>query len=208
MCGALVDSRANGGLFGNDVHVLEHAPNGFMNVTGIAGNEVTNLKLAQAAASVETMADCPIVVIVSQCANFGEGKMIHSKGQMEHFGLLIDNKLHTLGSKQCIITPEGHSVPVHMHDRLPCIDMRIPAEAEMDKYPHVFLTVDLPGDPAALDNEFDGEFHNTVTELPEVKNKVIVPILALMGADFHKHTKISNHCIEHKMNSLLLTLPL
>ena len=36
--GALIDGGANGGLLGNDVRILEHVPNGFVNVTGVAGN--------------------------------------------------------------------------------------------------------------------------------------------------------------------------
>ena len=80
-----------------DTHILEHAPNGFVNITGVANNEVANLKLAQAAVSVKTMAGGPIIVIMSQLANFGVEQTIHSKGQTEHFGVIIDNKLCTGG---------------------------------------------------------------------------------------------------------------
>ena len=69
--------------------------------------------------------------------------------------MLIDNKLHTAGGKQCIIAPEGHTIPAHALDRLPCVDMKIPMNAEMDKYPHVFLAADSPWNPSALDNQFD-----------------------------------------------------
>ena len=55
--GTLVDSGANGRLLGEDIHILEHFLNGFVNITGVAGNELTNLKLAQGAALVERMAD-------------------------------------------------------------------------------------------------------------------------------------------------------
>ena len=66
VCGALVDRGANGGLLGDGIRILEHILNGFVNVTGIAGNKLTNLKLAQAAALMETMADGAIIVIMSQ----------------------------------------------------------------------------------------------------------------------------------------------
>ena len=110
MHSALVDSGANGGLLGEDMQILDHAPNGLMSVTGAVGNEVTNLKLAQVAASVEMMADGPIIVIMSQCANFSQGQTIHSKGKMEHFGALIDSKSCTEGGKQCIIAPKRHTI--------------------------------------------------------------------------------------------------
>ena len=72
--GALIDGGASDGLLGEDVHILEHTTNGFVNITGVAGDEVANLQLAQATAFVETMADGPIVVIMSQCTNFGAGQ--------------------------------------------------------------------------------------------------------------------------------------
>ena len=49
--------------------------------------------------------------------------------------------------------------------------MRIPTDADLDNYPHAFLTADSTWDPSALDNEFDEQFHNTITELPEVKER-------------------------------------
>ena len=74
----------------------------------------------------------------------GTGQTVHSKGQMEHFGMIIDNKSCNAGGKQCIIMPEGYTIPIHVHDGLPRIDMWIPTDAKMDKYPHVFLTADSP----------------------------------------------------------------
>ena len=49
--------------------------------------------------------------------------------------------------------------------------MSIPTDEDMDKYPHVFLTADSPWDPSVLDNEFKEEFYDTVTELPEVRER-------------------------------------
>jgi hypothetical protein len=167
--GSLIDGGANGGLLGDDVRILEHVPHAFVNITGVADSEVTNLKLATAAAKVETMANEPVIVIMSQYANLGQGKTIHSKGQMEHFGMLIDNKSRNVGGQQCMITPEGYTIPLHVCDGLPCMDMTIPTDADMDRYPHVFLTADSPWDPTVLDNEFQEEFFNTVTELEEVQ---------------------------------------
>ena len=93
-CGVLIDGGANGGLLGDDVRVLEHVPNRFVNITGVAGNELTNLKLAQAAALAQMMEDNPIIIIImSQYANYGVGQTVHSKGQLEHFGcVVIDDK--------------------------------------------------------------------------------------------------------------------
>ena len=169
VCAALVDGGANGGLLGEDMHILEHFPNGFVNVTGVAGDELANLKLTQATASVKTMADGPIIVIMSQRVNCGHGQTVYFKGQREHFGVIIDIKSQNAGGKQHIITLEGYRIPVHVRDGLMCIDMRIPTATKMDKCPHAFLMTVSPWDPLVLDNKFEEAFCNAVTELPEVK---------------------------------------
>ena len=155
---------------GDDVRILEHAPNGFMNVTGVAGDELANLKLVQAAASVNTMADGPIIVVMSQHVNCGHSQTVHSKGQMEHFGVIVDDKSHTTGRKQCIVAPERCAIPIDARDGLPRIDMRISVDAKMDKCSQVFIAADSPWDPLVLDKDFEEEFHDTVTKLPEVKD--------------------------------------
>ena len=65
------------------------------------------------------------------------------------------------------------------------MDMQIPMDAEMDKYPHVFITADSPWDPSVLDNEFEDEFSDAVAELPEVKERC-------NGAD--PHVEITDSC--------------
>ena len=90
---------------------------------------------------------------------------------MEHFAVTIHNKSQNARAKQCIISLEGYTIPIHVPDGLPCIDMRIPNDADMDNYPHTFLTADSPWDPLVLDNEFEEEFCDAVTELPEVKEQ-------------------------------------
>ena len=102
-----------------------------------------------------TMADGPIILIMLQYANYGVGQTVHSKGQIEHFGLVIDDKSRNAGGKQCIITPKGYTIPIHVRDGLPHMDMQIPKDTEMDKYPHVFVTADSTWDPSVLDNEFE-----------------------------------------------------
>ena len=160
----LLMEGANGGLLGDDARILEHVPNGFVNVTGMAGDELTNLTSAQPAALVETVADGSVIVIMLQHENHGTGQTAHSKGQMEHFGVIVDDKSRNAGGKQCIITPKGCTIPIHVRDGPPHIDMQIPVDAKMDKCPHVFLAVDSPWDPLAPDNKFEEEFCDTVAD--------------------------------------------
>ena len=90
---------------------------------------------------------------------------------MELFGIMIDNTSQSAGGKQCIITPEGYTIPLHIRNGLPRMDMSIPTDNDMDKYPHMFITADVPWNPSVLDNEVEEEFFDAVTELPEVQER-------------------------------------
>ncbi len=167
--GALVDGGANGGLLGADVRLIEYVEHATVDITGVGDAEVKGLKIAQAAAKVETVQDGPIIVIMSQYAELGYGKTIHSKGQMEHFGMIVDDTSRSAGGRQCIITTEGYTIPISIREGLPHIDMTIPSDADMDKYPHVFLTSDSPWDPTILDNEYDETYHDP--EDPQIQER-------------------------------------
>ena len=79
-------------MFGNDVRILEFVENAYVDITGINNNDVPNLCIAQGTGLVETINNGMIVIIMSQYAHLGSGRTIHSKGQMESFGCLVDDK--------------------------------------------------------------------------------------------------------------------
>lgn len=81
-----------------------------------------------------TVGDRPIIVIMLQYANYGKGKTIHSKGQMEHFGITVNDKGRAQGGKQCIVTTEGYVVPINIRDGLPYIDMEYPSDEHVVHY--------------------------------------------------------------------------
>ena len=107
---------------------------------------------------------------MAQCADLGKGKTIHSKGQLQHFGAIVDDTSRQVGGRQCIMTPEGHVVPIHVRDGLPRMDMRPASDADMDQCPHVWLTSDSPWDLTVLDNEYevDETFYDAIMEDPDV----------------------------------------
>ena len=98
-------------MLGDDVKILKYVEGIKINVTGINDSEVEDLRVAQAAGLVETL-DGPVILIMLQYAVLGTGKTIHSKGQMEHFGVVVDDRSRRNGGKQCVLTPEGYVVPI------------------------------------------------------------------------------------------------
>jgi hypothetical protein len=65
-------------MFGEDVRVLEYVEGAHADVTGIDNNKVTNLKIRQGVAIVDTVHDGPVIIVMSQYADLGRGKSIHS----------------------------------------------------------------------------------------------------------------------------------
>ena len=152
--GSLIDGGANGGMSGSDVRVLAQGF-GVADVSGIADKSVTNLPLSTVAGLIETHKG-PIIGIFHQYAHYGQGKTVHSVNQLKHFGLTIDDTPKGLGlGQQCIKTPDGYIIPLSIRNGLPFMDMSPPTDTEIDGYPHVFFTSDLPWDPTILDNEFN-----------------------------------------------------
>ena len=169
--GGLVDGGANGGLCGDDARMLEYVEGTKVDVTGVGKSEIDDLKVGLGAAVTETMHDGPVVILMGQYADLGEGKTIHSKGQMEHFGALVDDTSRSAGGRQMIVTSEGYCIPIHIRDGLPRIDMRPPTDEELETLPHVYLTSDSPWDPSVLDNEYDEDFYDAVQEDPDVVSR-------------------------------------
>ena len=154
--GSLVDGGANGGLLNPaDVRVLETDLISSVDVVGVTDGVLESLPLVQAAARIETVSDGPIIGIFSQYALRSDGgRSIHSKGQLQHFGLLVDDTATAVGGTQTIVTNDGHVIPLHFRDGLAYMDMVPPSDDDMARYPHVFLTADVPWDPSVLDSEF------------------------------------------------------
>ena len=152
--GALIDGGANGGLAGVDVCVLETVPHVPVDVSGIMDNIMESLPIVQCAALVETVDEGKVILIMSQYAKRDQGKTIHSKDQLEHFGCIILDTAKRHGGKQALYTPEGYVLPMHVRNGLFYIDMQPPSDHDMLQYPHTFITADHEWDPSILDDEY------------------------------------------------------
>ena len=138
-------------MSGADVRVLHKTLN-TANVSGITDMSVHDLPICTVAALIETHKG-PIIGLFHQYAHYGNGKTVHSVNQLKHFGIMIDDTPHQLQGKQSITTPEGYVIPISIRNGLPFIDMTPPTDHEIESYPHVIFTSDMPWDPQILDNE-------------------------------------------------------
>ena len=144
--GSLVDRGANGGLLGDDVWIFAWTEK-YVDVAGLNNHQEHGLRIASGAAIIET--NCgPHVGVFHQYAFLGKGKTIHSCGQMEMFGLEVNDKSHIVGGKQCINTPDGIVIPLSFRQGLPYLNMYPCNEELFHKLPHIVFTSDLEWDPA------------------------------------------------------------
>jgi hypothetical protein len=106
---ALVDRRANVGIFGNDMHVLEGSQ-WFVDGIGLAGHKVNQLQIITARALVTTHQGDAIATF-HQMTLIGKCKSILSCLLMEAHGADINDRSHILpGGKQCILI-DGYQLP-------------------------------------------------------------------------------------------------
>jgi hypothetical protein len=150
---SLVDRGANGGLAGADCRVLEKSSR-TVDVSGIDNHMINDLPIVTAAGLV-TSTKGPLIVIMHQYAYSGQGKTIHSSGQLEHYQTKVDDRSIKVGGKQRLLTLDGYIIPLSIRSGLADLDMTSPTDAELESYPHAILTSDEDWDPSVLDSEAD-----------------------------------------------------
>ena len=148
--GSLVDRGANGGILGDDAHVIFHHQR-TVDVTGIDNHEMTNLKIVDASTRVTTQLG-PVILILRQYAYHGTGRSIHSCAQIEAHKNMVDDRSMRVGGTQCIRTVEGYVIPLDIIAGLPHMKMFPNTSKEWDELPHVILTSGDEWNPRILDN--------------------------------------------------------
>jgi hypothetical protein len=107
---ALIDHGANCGICGDDMLVLEGSER-FVDVSGLAGHKISQLRIVTAEALITTQ-KCEAIETFHQMALLRKGKSILSYLQMEAFGADINDRSRMLpGVKQRILV-DGYQLPV------------------------------------------------------------------------------------------------
>jgi Reverse transcriptase (RNA-dependent DNA polymerase) len=167
---ALVDRGANGGICGDDMLVLEGCER-FVDVFGLAGHKVSQLRIVTAQALISTHKGDAIATF-HQMALLGRGKSILSCLQMEAYGAEINDRSRLLpGGKQSIIM-DGYQIPLDFKNGLPYLRCRKPTEDELGLLPHIIMTSDVDWDPSLYDNVVEDlqEFHDTSMDVVDHGN--------------------------------------
>jgi hypothetical protein len=158
---ALVDRGANGGVCGDDMFVLEGSER-FVDVSGLAGHTVSQLRIVTAQALVTTHKG-DAVATFHQMGLLGKGKSILSCLQMEAYGADINDRSYSLPGGQQRILIDGYQLPLDFKNGLPYLRCRKPTDAELSSLPHIIMTSDVYWDLKQYDLTFNEikQFHDT-----------------------------------------------
>ena len=167
--GALVDSGTNSGMARSDTRILPTVPHAFIDISGVGGEVLQQLPIIQGASLIHTVDEGPVILIMSQYANKPGSNSIHSKCQIEHFRGVVHDSAKFTGGQQLVVTHEGYTIPLHVHNGLYYMDMVPPTDDDMDQYPYVFITADGPWNPDIVDEEFFFDATDAITDIPGVQ---------------------------------------
>ena len=169
--GSLVDRGANGGLAGSDVRIVHpHDNSRLVDVSGIDSHQVTDLPIVTVGGVVPSQRG-DVIAIMHQYAYLGEGKTIHSSGQLEMFHNDVNDKsLKVSGGLQRIKTQDGYVHPLDIRNGLPYIPMRPYTDEEWDTLPHIEWTSDIDWDPTVLYQTITNKetWYDTVSDLEDL----------------------------------------
>jgi hypothetical protein len=127
----------------------------FADVAGIGGKSLTNLPICTVGSVIQTNKG-PIIGVFNQYAYYGKGQTVHSLNPFKHFGIIVDDSPRQFAhGKQRLETPEGYFIPISIRNGLPYIDMHPPMDEDLEAYPQVNFTLDMPWEPQVFDNEYD-----------------------------------------------------
>ena len=102
-------------------------------------------------AGVLTSTSGPIIAIFHQYAHKHTGMTVHFVNQLESFGIQVHASPTSFGSRPpCLVTPYGYTIPLHIRNGLPYMDMYAPNPTELESYPHVFFISNYHWSPTSL----------------------------------------------------------
>ena len=113
---ALVYRRANGGLIGTDMRIIDSSKR-TIDLSGVNDHTVNDLRI------VNTRAVCcsqrgDIIVIAQHQAQFaGATRPILSSPQMDFYKNIVGDCSPKVGGKQCITTNDGYIFPLNIRDK-------------------------------------------------------------------------------------------
>ena len=194
--GSLVDCGANGGVGGSDVRVIDFTHR-TVDIRGIDDHEIRDIRIATVGGVVPSQHG-DVIAIMHQYAYTGQGKSIHSPGQLESYGLKVNEQSLRTGGLQRIKTADNYYHPLNIRGGLPYITMRPYTDKEWDELPHVVWTSAQTWDPSVLDFDLEHQ-ENWFDSVDAVENDPNEQLFDQFG-NYRKRYKAGHSADEHHMD--------
>ena len=153
---SLVDRGSNGGIGGEDAHLIECSHHE-VNIRGVNNHEMVDIPLALVGGVINANRG-EVIALFCNCACMLErAKSTHSPGQMEWHKLNINEKPLRTGGLQRIKTPDGLFIPLNICQGLSHMSMHPLKDSEWDALPHIVMTSPKEWDPSVLNLELEAE---------------------------------------------------
>jgi hypothetical protein len=192
---ALIDSGSNGGLAGKEMCIIETYDNGHtVDIEGIDRHCMCQIPLGSAGAVVKTQLG-PVIAVVHNYTLIGQGKTIHSVGQIEAYHHCVHDKSIKVGGLQSIHTFDGYILPLNICIGLLYLSMRPFTDEEWDSLPHIILTSECEWDPSSLDRELD----NDEKWFDALSKEVECPLKGIFNlrGEYEKRTVLFHDSVAH-----------
>ena len=153
--GGLVDNGSNGGMAGDDCLIIGVSLYDKVDIIAV-GPGIKDVPIGTAVTKVHCKHNGTVIAFFHQYAcqegadGYGIGPTIHSTVQLESFGLEVQD--HVCRGPQYIKTPDGFEFELRTRAGLTYLKQARPTLDDLNKYPHVFFTSDMPWDPTQFDD--------------------------------------------------------
>ena len=163
---SLIDRGANGGIAGTDTRVIQDTGR-TIDLSGIDNHTINNLRIVKAGGVVRSNKG-EIILVMNEYAHMPNAKSIHSCGQLEHYKTSVYEKSPKVtGKTPCLMTIEGHVIPISIISGLAYIKMRPYTDDEFEKLPHVVISSPNIWDPKVLDYSVEEEWYGNQQCTPD-----------------------------------------
>jgi hypothetical protein len=142
----MIDRGANGGIAGSDTRRISDTLVA-VDVVGIDDHELPSISIVSAGAVVSTHLGTRHRYPKSVRMVSAGGTSIHSSGQMEHFGNIVDDRSMVVGGRQHVVTMGDYIIPIDIVNGLPYTPMRPYTDEEWEVLPHITWTRTPTGIP-------------------------------------------------------------
>ena len=186
---ALLGSGADTGCLGMAFKIMNKDSLRTINVYGCRDEFVTKgLKIGDGITLASDPSGEKFILRYNEGIIDPDGKSIFSVAQLRNHRIDVEDKPKVYGEKQQLETLEGVILPLNIKGGLAHLTIQYPTDADIQSYPMIEITSDLPWSPEGLDSEGDRFIQEVKVEQEGPNLELISPCLGWEPVEIVKRT--------------------